>query len=136
VEKLIQIVQKGGSAAALLFLLNLFNLYDLPVPGHWPLKSVVALKFLACGAGACLDLLWTPRTKWKKFAIFVFFLILAFLMPFLYNQLISKPPTPEGLGFHKAELGITYFLSYISFGFCAGQVVSLLFKQFGSKKKK
>lgn len=123
---------KGGSAAAFLFLLT--RLYDLPAPGHWRMKTV-ALKFLACAAGACLEALWTLKEKREQLARFVSFLILALFVPFLYLHLIDQPPKLGGLKLHKVDLVFTYFVSYISFGFCVGVVISLLFERYGPKSK-
>ena len=113
-------------------------IFHLEPLSHWKFPAF-GLGLLFVEGGVFFTFLWPKKnvSKSRKAKIFGVALALTALMIYLYELLIEKPPTQPWLAWYNAAAYITYFMSYLAYGYAStfvfDYIVRELFRHFFKK---
>jgi hypothetical protein len=116
-----------AATPALQFILNFAGLLKLLPLTHWEWNESILLPitYIVTTGTAAIACLWVVRTKRVKALLIAVGIMILLGSLYLYTWASTTPPTRGNLLFYDLVGYVSFFLTYISFGFVVAHVVNV-----------
>lgn len=118
-----KILMPVAATPALQAILHWIGMLDLLPLAHWGWKQglVLAITYLVSTASAALAWLWPGKKKRSQIVLIVVGLVVLLASFGAYTWISTTPPTADRLWLYDVGGYVSFFLTYISYGFLVGR---------------